>query len=97
LARGVPAVVSADTGAVEALRAGATTESAEAPGSSVPAGDPESLAVVLRRWLAEPMLRHSWRQLALARRDTLPRWQQTAEAVLGYLNRPPKSPSTETG
>jgi glycosyltransferase involved in cell wall biosynthesis len=97
LARGIPAVVSAGTGAVEALQEGATADSAETPGTAVRAGDPESLAVVLRKWLTEPMLRHSWRQAALARRDTLPGWQQTAEAVLSYLNRPPKSPSTPAG
>ena len=97
LARGIPAVVSADTGAVEALQGAATTESAETPGTAVPAGDPGSLAAVLRRWLSEPTLRHLWRQVALARRDTLPGWQQTAEAVLAYLNRPLKSPSTQTG
>jgi glycosyltransferase involved in cell wall biosynthesis len=97
LARGIPAVVSRGTGAVEALQEGATTDSAETPGTAVPAGDPESLAVVLHRWLTEPMLRHSWRQAALARRDTLPGWQQTAEAVLEYLNRRPKSPSTPAG
>ena len=97
LARGIPAVVSADTGAVEALQGAAPTESAEAPGTAVPAGDPGSLAAVLRRWLSEPTLRQLWRQGALARRDTLPGWQQTAEAVLAYLNRPLKSPSTQTG
>src|SRR5215218_3886196 len=89
LARGIPAVVSAGTGAVEALQAGATPDSAETPGTAVPAGDPDSLAAVLRRWLTEPTLREAWRQRALARRDTLPGWQQTAEAVLAYLNRPP--------
>ncbi len=97
LARGIPAVVSAGTGAVEALQEGATADSAETPGTAVPAGDQESLAVVLRRWLTEPSLRHSWRQTALARRDTLPGWQQTAEAVLGYLRRRPTSPSTPAG
>jgi glycosyltransferase involved in cell wall biosynthesis len=95
LARGIPAIVSAGTGAVEALQEGATT--AETPGTAVPAADPESLAAVLRTWLTEPMLRHSWRQAALARRDTLPGWQQTAEAVLAYLNRRPKPPSNQTG
>jgi glycosyltransferase involved in cell wall biosynthesis len=95
LARGIPAIVSAGTGAVEALQEGATT--AETPGTAVPAANPESLAAVLRTWLTEPMLRHSWRQAALARRDTLPGWQQTAEAVLAYLNRPPKPPSNQTG
>jgi glycosyltransferase involved in cell wall biosynthesis len=89
LARGIPAVVSAGTGAVEALQSGATSDSAETPGTAVPAGDPDSLAAALRSWLTEPMLRDSWRQRALARRDTLPGWQQTAEAVLAYLNRPP--------
>jgi glycosyltransferase involved in cell wall biosynthesis len=97
LARGIPAVVSAGTGAVEALQEGATTDSAETPGTAVPVDDPESLAVVLRSWLTEPMLRHAWRQAALARRDTLPGWRQTAEAVVAYLNRPPKSPSTRAG
>jgi glycosyltransferase involved in cell wall biosynthesis len=97
LARGMPAVVSTGTGAVEALQEGVSTDSAETPGTAVPAGEPKSLAVVLHRWLTEPMLRRSWRQAALARRDTLPGWQQTAEAVLEYLNRRPKSPSTPAG
>jgi glycosyltransferase involved in cell wall biosynthesis len=95
LARGIPAIVSAGTGAVEALQEGATT--AETPGTAVPAADPQSLAAVLRSWLTEPLLRQSWRRAALARRDTLPGWQQTAEAVVAYLNRPPKAPSTRAG
>jgi glycosyltransferase involved in cell wall biosynthesis len=95
LARGIPAVVSAGTGAVEALQEGATT--AETPGTAVPAADPQSLAAVVRSWLTEPVLRQTWRQAALARRDTLPGWQQTAEAVVAYLNRPPKAPSTRAG
>ncbi|HET9777953.1 MAG TPA: glycosyltransferase family 4 protein [Propionibacteriaceae bacterium] len=95
LARGIPAIVSAGTGAVEALQEGAIT--AETAGMAVPAANPESLAAVLHSWLTEPMLRHSWRQAALARRDTLPGWQQTAEAVVAYLNRPPKAPSTRAG
>jgi glycosyltransferase involved in cell wall biosynthesis len=97
LARGIPAVVSAGTGAIEALQEGATKHSTATPGTSVPAGDSASLAAVLRRWLTEPMLRHAWRQAALARRDTLPGWQQTAEAVLGYLNRPRNPPSIRLG
>jgi glycosyltransferase involved in cell wall biosynthesis len=97
LARGIPAVVSAGTGAVEALQEGATTESAETPGTPVSADDPQSLAAVLRSWLTEPMLRHAWRQAALARRDTLPGWRQTAEEVVAYLNRPPMAASTRAG
>ena len=96
LARGIPAVVSVGTGAVEALQEGATPDSAE-PGTAVPAADPEGLAAVLRSWLTEPLLRRSWRQAALDRRDTLPGWQQTAESVVAYLNRPPRSVSTRAG
>jgi glycosyltransferase involved in cell wall biosynthesis len=87
LARGIPAVVTAGTGAIEALQEGATKHSSATPGTSVPAGDSAGLAAVLRRWLGEPMLRRAWRQAALARRDTLPGWQQTAQAVLAYLYR----------
>jgi glycosyltransferase involved in cell wall biosynthesis len=88
LARGIPAVVPAGTGAVEALHQGATSPSDTAPGTAVPPGDPARLAAVLRSWLTGPKLRHAWRQAALARRDTLPGWQQTAEAVLAHLERP---------
>jgi glycosyltransferase involved in cell wall biosynthesis len=96
LARGIPAVVSAGTGAVEALGEGpANTLSDATPGTAVPAGDPASLAALLHRWLTEPTLRKQWRQAALARRDTLPGWRQTAQAVLAYLER--LRPSTRAG
>jgi glycosyltransferase involved in cell wall biosynthesis len=97
LARGIPAVVTEGTGAIEALQQGATTLSAATPGTAVPVSDAATLAMVLRRWLTEPTLRHAWRQAALARRDTLPGWQQTAEAVLAYLDRPRNLPSTQAG
>jgi glycosyltransferase involved in cell wall biosynthesis len=97
LARGIPAVVTEGTGAVEALQQGVTTQSTPTPGTAAPAGDPTSLAAVLRSWLTEPTLRRAWRQAALARRDTLPGWQQTAEAVLAYLDRPGNQRSTQTG
>jgi glycosyltransferase involved in cell wall biosynthesis len=96
LARGIPAVVPAGTGAVEALgEARADTHSDATPGTAVPAGDPATLAALLRSWLTEPTLRKQWRQAALARRDTLPGWQQTAQAVLAYLER--LWPSTRAG
>jgi hypothetical protein len=79
------------------LQEGATPDSAETPGTTVPPADPAGLAAVLRSWLAEPVLRRSWRQAALARRVTLPRWQQTAAAVVAYLNRPPESPLARAG
>ena len=97
LARGIPAVVSAGTGAIEALQEGATKHSTATPGTSVPAGDSAGLAAVLRRWLTEPVLRRAWRQAALARRDTLPGWQQTAQAVLAYLYRLQNPQSTRPG
>jgi glycosyltransferase involved in cell wall biosynthesis len=97
LARGIPAVISAGTGAVEALQQGAASKSEATPGTAVRSGDPASLSTVLRSWLTEPALRHAWRQAALARRDTLPGWQQTAGAVLEYLGRLPNRPSTPAG
>jgi glycosyltransferase involved in cell wall biosynthesis len=97
LARGIPAVVSAGTGAVEALGEGAGTQSDAIPGTAVPAGDPASLAALLRSWLTEPTLRKQWRQAALARRDTLPGWRQTAQAVLAYLERLRNLRSTRAG
>jgi glycosyltransferase involved in cell wall biosynthesis len=97
LARGIPAIVSAGTGAVEALQQGATLPTDAMPGTAVPPGDPTTLAAVLRRWLTEPTLRRAWRQSALARRGNLPGWQTTAEAVLSYLERPPQPSSTPAG
>jgi glycosyltransferase involved in cell wall biosynthesis len=97
LARGIPAVVPAATGAVEALGQGVTSRSNGLPGTAVQSGDPGSLATLLRRWLTEPTLRYAWRQAALDRRDTLPGWRQTAEAVLAYLERPQNPPSTRAG
>jgi glycosyltransferase involved in cell wall biosynthesis len=95
LARGIPAVVPAGTGAVEALGEGGANTSDATPGTAVPSGDPASLAALLYSWLTEPTLRRQWRQAALARRDTLPGWRQTAEAVLAYLER--LRPSTQAG
>jgi glycosyltransferase involved in cell wall biosynthesis len=97
LSRGIPAVVPADTGAVEALGQGATSPNNAVPGASLRPGDAASLAALLRRWLTEPTLRRTWRQAALHRRDTLPGWRQTAEAVLAYLERPHNPPSTRAG
>jgi glycosyltransferase involved in cell wall biosynthesis len=105
LARGIPAVVTAGTGAVEALRQRRTStaerralsRSDKLPGTAIAAGDAASLEAVLRSWLSEPALRREWRQAALERRDTLPGWQQTAAAVLGYLERRQDPSSTQAG
>jgi glycosyltransferase involved in cell wall biosynthesis len=97
LARGIPAIVSAGTGAVEALQQGATLPGDAMPGAAVQPGDPTALAEVLREWLTRPELRSVWRQAALARRDSLPGWGQTAGAVLDYLERPQPPSSTLAG
>ena len=84
LTHGVPAVVGAGTGAVDALAAGA--EAGEpAPGRAVPPGDPAALAAVLRAWLTSPGLRDAWARTARERRTRLPGWDLTAAQVLGAL------------
>jgi glycosyltransferase involved in cell wall biosynthesis len=97
LAHGIPAIVSAGTGAVEALEQGATAQSRTTPGAAIRPGDPAPLADVLREWLTRPELRRAWREAALARRATLPGWQQTAAAVLSYLKRPRQPSLTRAG
>lgn len=94
LAHGVPAVVGAGTGAVEALTRGAPrgTQGRRAgaapgltgpgtPGAAVPTGNPRPLAEVLRRWLTDPSLRDEWRRAALDSRARLPGWDVTAAVV----------------
>lgn len=72
-ARGIPAVVPAGTGAVEAHQAGALFTP----------GDPASLAAVLRAWLTDPDLRDKWR--ADARHAHSSTWEQTVTAVHAAL------------
>jgi glycosyltransferase involved in cell wall biosynthesis len=99
LARGIPVVVRAGTGAVEALAAGspgtADQDGAAAPdgggepalpGAAVVLGaDPSPLALVLRGWLTDPELRSRWRDAALAARNRLPGWEATARTVLDSI------------
>ena len=75
LARGIPSVVAAGTGAVEAQRVGAT----------FPPGDPAALADTLRAWLTDPRRRACWRADAAAMRGQLPTWRDTAAAVATAL------------
>ncbi|BCW65731.1 glycosyl transferase [Arthrobacter sp. NicSoilB4] len=98
IARGVPVVVRAGTGAVEALAAGtpaagpaaaraAENSTATLPGTAVVLDtDPAPLADVLRRWLAQPALRTRWRAAAVDARDRLPGWNATARTVLEVVN-----------
>ena len=74
LGHGIPALVPAGTGAVEALgEVGGLP-----PGR---AAEPAELHTVLRDWLTSPDLRAGWRRLALDRRRTLPSWREAAEIV----------------
>ena len=98
IARGVPVVVRAGTGAVEALAAGtpapADGAAATLPGTAVVLGtDPGLLAEVLRRWLSEPGVRARWRAAALAARDRLSGWDATARSVLEAVN--PEYPAAQ--
>ena len=110
LAHGVPAVVAAGTGAVEALDG--TPGPRGAPDTGVPSGagpragaaldptDPSAWTAVLRDWLTDPALRAQWRAAALARRDRLRSWTDTARDVLAAIDPhldPPLDPSDPLG
>lgn len=84
IARGVPVIVRAGTGAVEALAAATPAAPAAAlPGTAVALdGDPAPLAELLRTWLGDPAVRSRWRAAALDARGRLPGWESTARAVL---------------
>jgi glycosyltransferase involved in cell wall biosynthesis len=98
LARGIPVIVRAGTGAVEALaltaRDGTLRGGPDAlPGAAAvlagqESGHPEVLAGLMRKWLAGPALRSDWRTAALAARDHLPGWDTTAQNVAAILATP---------
>jgi glycosyltransferase involved in cell wall biosynthesis len=89
LAHGLPVVVRAGTGAVEALGLGAAEgDESTLPGAVVALdSDPAPLAAVLRNWLSNPGLQAEWRQAALAGRERLPGWDATARGVLDIIGR----------
>ena len=82
LARGIPAIVGAGTGAVEALSSGATDG---LPGAAVPVEEPGVLARHLRRWLTDPALRREWRERALESRRGLRNWPRAAAELAGVV------------
>jgi glycosyltransferase involved in cell wall biosynthesis len=90
LAHGIPVVVRAGTGAVEAMSFAAQDDgkSGQLPGTAVrfPGTDdphnPALLAGVLRDWLQDRSIRNAWREAALETRDRLPGWDITARLVL---------------
>lgn len=77
LARGIPSIVTAGTGAVEAQKAGAT----------FPGGDADALADALRQWITDPQLQRRWRIDATHARAHLTTWKDTAETVSAALTR----------
>jgi glycosyltransferase involved in cell wall biosynthesis len=79
LAHGVPVVVSAGTGAVEAL---GRAPDCRLPGAHVPPGDTAALARSIAALLADG---GAARRAALARRGALPGWRRTARTVLAAL------------
>ncbi|MEX5271430.1 glycosyltransferase family 4 protein [Kocuria sabuli] len=101
LAHGVPALVGAGTGAVEALDGGPRPAAASRPGAALDPTDPAAWTEVLRDWLTGPGLRAQWRAAALARREHLRTWADTARDVLAAIGgcphpstRPSPDPST---
>jgi glycosyltransferase involved in cell wall biosynthesis len=84
LTRGVPVVATAAKGLPEAV---GRAPDGSVPGLLVPADDAGALAEALRRWLAEPEIRHRLRAAAWGRRGTLPRWAKTADAFTIALAR----------
>ncbi|WP_245827755.1 glycosyltransferase [Sinomonas mesophila] len=79
LARGIPAVVGAGTGAEEALGLSLAGGLGLA-GTACGTGEGE-LARVLGAWLTDASLRARWREAARAARPLLPGWDATARAV----------------
>lgn len=81
LGHGVPALVPAGTGAVEAL-------GTPAPGRPVDPTSPGAWHDALRAWLSEPDLRAHWRALARRRRSRLRTWPQAAAELLTAVQGP---------
>ena len=83
LARGIPAIVSADTGAVEALL-GSTT-SHPVPGAIVDTHADEQLTQSLQGWLSSQEVRADWSTAAISRRPRLRTWADTATSLVRIL------------
>ena len=94
LARGLP-VLAASVGGVPGTLGRAP--GGEVPGLLVPPGDAGELASALRRWLGDPVLRRRLRSAALARRETLPTWDDTARRLAAVLDGPPATAAAAAG
>ncbi|GGG52376.1 glycosyl transferase [Kocuria dechangensis] len=102
LAHGIPAVVPAGTGAVEALDGApdGTGAARDRAGAALDSADPAAWTAVLHEWLTDPALRERWRRRALVRRAGLRTWEDTARDVLAALRPPvpaagPHAPHTD--
>lgn len=82
LARGIPAIVGAGTGAVEALASGSASG---LPGATVTPDDADALARRLRSWLGDPDLRTRWRARARHARAGLRGWREPAAELARAL------------
>ncbi|VXC38980.1 Glycosyl transferases group 1 [Arthrobacter sp. 9AX] len=88
LAHGIPVIVRAGTGAVEALGFAAPDEGKSVSGTAVhfpgteDSENPALLAEVLRNWLQDRRIRDTWRAAALETRTTLPGWDRTAIRIM---------------
>ncbi len=78
LARGIPALVRADTGAQEAL----SLAGSPLPGACFAADD---LADTLCRWLTDAAVRQAWAGAARSAGPLLPTWAATARAVAAAM------------
>lgn len=82
LAHGIPALVAAGTGAVEALTGSPAPSpgapAGDLPGATAPPTDPGAWERALRAWLTDPALRRRWQSSARVRRRQLRTWADTA-------------------
>ena len=86
----VPAFVSRDTGAAEALAGRPLDQDAsdldaaepdDLPGRLLDPRDPEAWASALVRWLSDPIERARFRRLAVDNRTSLNPWSETAAVI----------------
>ncbi|WP_166429986.1 glycosyltransferase family 4 protein [Nesterenkonia sphaerica] len=85
VARGIPAVVGAGTGAAEALAAAHRPPDRvgpqQLPGTAVDPHHVPAWTAVLREWLSDQTLRRRWRSNAVTDRDRLRPWSETATTL----------------
>ncbi|HET6855867.1 MAG TPA: glycosyltransferase family 4 protein [Streptomyces sp.] len=93
LARAVPVLAVAVGGVREAV---GQAPDGRVPGLLLPVGDPAEIASAVRRWFADPALRHRLKEAALARRGALDSWGTTARQLTAALESMP-SPAQKTG